>query len=436
MGILMTDMAAGSTAARQMNQNIIGAQYDAQNAAADAEARQLKNQYEKVAIDKAKADVQKETLTNVLLDGKIKLDSEKQSIIKGYLADPTTKDKDPADQMKDLAARLAAVDPANAAHLANAAANLELKSANAALKQQDAESQKIGKAVAALEGTHTPEQVRDVLSKMPDEQKKLIQSQIPGFFEEIDPQQQKEQLKALMLNAKGQLQAAQIASREEIARKQMEMKERIAKNHDLAMIARLIHGEEGKDARAAAKSGEKDWKTINSQSLRVDHEYSRQVKEADDAVKKAERDVGTSRIMDIVRSPEAIKAARQSGEAWEKYKDAWRTSQDIKKERDMKQMKLVENAPESPAKDKMMKYYEDLLVSYENDKPPDPVEAKSKASGKVDTLTKPVAVPSNKAADTKGKAAQLSGDDKQALDWANANPNDPRAAKIKQKLGM
>jgi hypothetical protein len=34
------------------------------------------------------------------------------------------------------------------------------------------------------------------------------------------------------------------------------------------------------------------------------------------------------------------------------------------------------------------------------------------------------------------KAKSLSGQDRQALDWANANPNDPRAAKIRQKLGM
>ena len=27
-------------------------------------------------------------------------------------------------------------------------------------------------------------------------------------------------------------------------------------------------------------------------------------------------------------------------------------------------------------------------------------------------------------------------EDRQALDWANANPNDPRAAQIKQRLGV
>jgi hypothetical protein len=35
-----------------------------------------------------------------------------------------------------------------------------------------------------------------------------------------------------------------------------------------------------------------------------------------------------------------------------------------------------------------------------------------------------------------GEARAMSSEDKQALDWANANPNDARAAKIKQRLGM
>ena len=40
----------------------------------------------------------------------------------------------------------------------------------------------------------------------------------------------------------------------------------------------------------------------------------------------------------------------------------------------------------------------------------------------------PVAAPPNQPA--------MSPEDKQAAAWANANPNDPRAAKIKQQLGL
>jgi len=34
------------------------------------------------------------------------------------------------------------------------------------------------------------------------------------------------------------------------------------------------------------------------------------------------------------------------------------------------------------------------------------------------------------------KPKELSAQDKQALDWANSNPTDPRAVQIKQKLGL
>jgi hypothetical protein len=34
------------------------------------------------------------------------------------------------------------------------------------------------------------------------------------------------------------------------------------------------------------------------------------------------------------------------------------------------------------------------------------------------------------------KRFRMSEEDKQALEWANANPKDPRSAQIKQKLGL
>ena len=41
MPYLMTDMAAGSTAARTMQQNMYGAEFDQQNIAADAQSKQI-----------------------------------------------------------------------------------------------------------------------------------------------------------------------------------------------------------------------------------------------------------------------------------------------------------------------------------------------------------------------------------------------------------
>ena len=38
--------------------------------------------------------------------------------------------------------------------------------------------------------------------------------------------------------------------------------------------------------------------------------------------------------------------------------------------------------------------------------------------------------------DTSAPAKEISPQDKQALDWANANPKDPRSAQIKKRLGV
>ena len=37
---------------------------------------------------------------------------------------------------------------------------------------------------------------------------------------------------------------------------------------------------------------------------------------------------------------------------------------------------------------------------------------------------------------TSGADRQMTGEDKAALDWANSNPKDPRAAQIKKRLGV
>ena len=41
----------------------------------------------------------------------------------------------------------------------------------------------------------------------------------------------------------------------------------------------------------------------------------------------------------------------------------------------------------------------------------------------------------HKPVSTSGAAPALTGEDKAAMDWANANPKDPRAAQIRQRLG-
>jgi hypothetical protein len=57
MPLLMTDMAAGSSAVRQMQQNVMGAKYDEANLAAAADEIQQKSQQAKLETQQKQLDI-------------------------------------------------------------------------------------------------------------------------------------------------------------------------------------------------------------------------------------------------------------------------------------------------------------------------------------------------------------------------------------------
>jgi len=72
-----------------------------------------------------------------------------------------------------------------------------------------------------------------------------------------------------------------------------------------------------------------------------------------------------------------------------------------------------------------------LLLSNKNAKPAD----KAAAQARIDATTKEVMDRLAGGTPKGGGGGNMSAQDRQALEWANANPNDPRSAQIKQKLG-
>lgn len=58
------------------------------------------------------------------------------------------------------------------------------------------------------------------------------------------------------------------------------------------------------------------------------------------------------------------------------------------------------------------------------------------SSAFADTYGAPESAGATSNADNSATASNLNEQDKQALEWANANPNDPRSAQIKQRLGV
>jgi hypothetical protein len=72
-----------------------------------------------------------------------------------------------------------------------------------------------------------------------------------------------------------------------------------------------------------------------------------------------------------------------------------------------------------------------FVLSNKNAKPAD----KAAAQARIDATTKEVMDRLTGGTPKGGGGGNMSAQDKQALEWANANPNDPRSAQIKQKLG-
>ena len=103
MAFLMTDVAAGSTAARNLQQNVLGAQYDEANIAAVAEENQLKLQQNRIKTMYAPEEAQ------------LKLEQDKLGNEKTRLANLVTDTNFKASE--DSKAKLKALEAADDYHL-------------------------------------------------------------------------------------------------------------------------------------------------------------------------------------------------------------------------------------------------------------------------------------------------------------------------------
>ena len=77
---MMESMASGSTAARQMQQNVYGAQYDQQNIDAAAQKIQLDLQKEQAQIQEAETNTSQTKLNTILT--KSKFERSEDAIVK------------------------------------------------------------------------------------------------------------------------------------------------------------------------------------------------------------------------------------------------------------------------------------------------------------------------------------------------------------------
>ena len=216
----MTDMAAGAQAARQMQQNVIGAQYDQATAAAAAEETQLKLQGDRLkslyAPQQAAAEAEAEQmrlgkmrLARTMEEAQYKSDTETDGRLKTWL---TTEDGKKATDIEKL--RKAAVFKMEGnrvkegAELLDQAEKQETKEIANQTKKLALSNEAVAKAFVAVDALDPNDMPKfnAFVDRFPVEVTKAITDQVGvENWKAYNPQEKKEVLSRLFLNGKGLL---------------------------------------------------------------------------------------------------------------------------------------------------------------------------------------------------------------------------------------
>lgn len=404
MPYMMSDLTAGSTAVRQLQQNAIASQYDAAAIAAGAEETQLKLEQDRLkalyapieADAKAKQDKQtleQTRLSNLVNQSKIDVNSEKKAAILKVTADPGYSKLSPADQSRKLAAAVMGIDSADGERFTKLADSEDSKAIINSLKEHEENRLQIGNALATVRGA-TDEQMTELINKMPDPMKSSIKANIPGFFEQTDRKLQKAQLEALMNNGEGKNNMAaneqrlnildlQI-KRAELANKAIEKElENIkARGANIAATGENIEAtgknikskgtakagsKDDKQDEADAKREDKQYGQFRRDASRIDFEFKRPVQEATDAFKKAvkvdETKVGIFSGFGVGTSPIEETKGSDTKRAELASTKAWRELQELKQDVVQRKLNALEAMPEGKQKDRI---YDSLQAELES----------------------------------------------------------------------
>jgi len=412
MAYMMSDLTAGSTAVRQLQQNAIASQYDAAAIAAGAEETQLKLEQDRLKalyapqqaalkIEQEQKAIEQTRLSNLINQSKINVDAEKKAAILKVTADPEYSKLSPADQSRKLAAAVMGIDSADGERFTRLADSEDSKSIINSLKQHEENRLQIGNALATIRGA-TDEQMTELINKMPDPMKTSIKANIPGFFEQTDRKLQRKQLEALMNNGEGKNNMAANEQRlaildlqiqkAELANKAIEKElENIkAKGANIAATGENIEargkniaatGENIKSTGTAkagsskaekqdeadAKREDKQYAQFRRDASRIDFEYKRPVQEATDAFKKAvkvdETKVGIFSVFGGGSSPVEDTKGSDTKRAELASTKAWRELQELKQEVVQRKLNALEAMPEGKQKDRI---YDSLQAELES----------------------------------------------------------------------
>ena len=343
MAFLMTDMAAGSTAARDLQKNVYGAQYDEANIAAAAEQNQQKIQEGNIKLQQDQLNVDKTKLSNLVADTGFKASQESKQKLRELTETEEFKTADDAGKVRLWAMTEAKVsgDPTKLASNLQAAEILDAKAIATKQKQLDQNAQQIGNTFAVLDALKTPEQreafFKEMETQQPEQYQNLIKQIGPSTFEKMDADERHGALKGLMLNASGQLKTQ--LKQNDIERQILinESQERRARiREDGRLNVKLAGGGTDREMR--------DWNLYNRAVEGIDRSGRKTLDKLTEAVDAADLAQEKSKVGMLWNSSEPSEKAGLA------YRKAVEARDNFQRSQLKKQLDVTTTAPDFPGK--------------------------------------------------------------------------------------
>ena len=403
MAFLMTDVAAGSTAALQLQQNMAAAP-DVQQAQAN------KMQEQQLKLQQEQENVSKTRLANIVSETGIKSESKKQDIVANWMKDPANANKSAGDMASGLsAAFMGAGLVEDGEKLSTAAANAEYKQALVKSKEAAQQMQVVGSAYSTIADA-SPEQFKTLLGQMSEEQKQAITKSIPKFFEENDPKLQKSQLEHLMMTSSQQIMQQKLINDAQIHSDRNATMIKTAEIRMNAVLAGKAMGNSGsKEDMAALKS-------YDTAERIIDSRYKPQVTKAEANLAALEEQVAVSKAKSWYGTPDKTIVAKLDA--------ASKAVKDLDDKILADKIKSARMLPPSRERTTILSLLSGVESPPEEEAPADKPDADK---------AKPGAAPSPTAGGKPTPAATGGSIDQQAMAWAKANPTDPRSKAILEK---
>jgi hypothetical protein len=280
---LMESAASGSTAARTMQQNMFGGQYDQQNAAAQAQEQQLKVQQEQANVEKTK-------LSNIVLDSGIQTTKQKTEAINKLKATAGWDQMSSEQQSEAMIKALLPIDPSDAEKMSSAAANAEYKKSLARMKQMDAGREAISNADSTIANIPDGE-VDNYFKRLPPENQKAIIDKVgQDNWNSMDGKTKKAVVHDLFLGTMGKLKEAGYAM-------QLEKQDKIDANRvKTAQITANWHLQTRHGGLTGSKEELAAYKAYTTASAKIDAEYKTARKDIDKELSDAEAVVAKGRL--------------------------------------------------------------------------------------------------------------------------------------------